>query len=60
MKTNDHQLLGNIKEKALYVGKKTIMDLLAKAFHNSSIKQLTEALIDIMKEDETLCATFLE
>ena len=42
------------------IGKKTIMDLLAKCFYNTSIRYLVEALIDIMKKDEELCGTFLQ
>jgi hypothetical protein len=49
-----------MKEKALMVGKKTVMDLLAKAFHNGQIRQLCETLIAIMKQDDSLCRTFLE
>ena len=58
--TTDPALLHSIKEKALQVGKKTIMDLLAKCFHNASIKQMVEVLIDIIKQDESLCVTFIE
>ena len=36
------------------------MDLLAKCFHNACIKQMVEVLIDIIKQDESLCVTFME
>jgi hypothetical protein len=45
----DSGLLHSVKDKALIVGKKTIMDLLAKSFHNVEIKGLVEVLIEIMK-----------
>ena len=34
----DSQLKQSLKEKALAVGKKTVMDLLCKCFHNGQIK----------------------
>ena len=41
------------------MGKKTVMDLLCKCFHNGQIKQLSETLIEIMKQDDSLCRAFL-
>lgn len=52
-------LLSEVKSKALIVGKKVIMDLLARCYHNACIKQMVEALIDVMKQDEELPAVFL-
>ena len=56
----DAPLLSKVKSLTLQVGKKAILDLLAKSYHNSSIKQMIEVLIEIMKQYETLCYTFLE
>jgi len=56
----DSGLLNSVKDKALIVGKKTIMDLLAKSFHNVEIKGLVEVLIDIMRQDPSICLTFLQ
>lgn len=56
----DPALICQVKQRAMQVGKKTVMDLLAKCFHNAAIKQLTEVLTEIMKQDEALCATFLD
>lgn len=56
---NQGDLLESVKNKALLIGKKTIMDLLSKCFYNTSIKYLVEALTDIMKKDENLCFAFL-
>lgn len=39
----------SVKVKSLSVGRKAIMDLLAKAYHNAAIKQHAEVLIEIMK-----------
>lgn len=36
------------------------MELLAKCFHNASIKQLVEVLIELIKQDERLAGVFLE
>ena len=58
--SSDSALIQSIKKNAVDIGKKTILDLLAKSFHNASIKQLCEALNDIFKEDESLCGTFLQ
>jgi hypothetical protein len=55
-KHQDTSDLKQAKEHMLSVGKKTILDLLAKSFHNNSIKQLVEALIDVMNRDDSLCA----
>ena len=44
----------------LIVAKKTILDLLAKSFHNNSIKQLVEALVDVLNRDDKLCVTFMQ
>jgi hypothetical protein len=35
------------------------MELLAKCFHNSAIKPLCDVIVELMKEDEGLCETFL-
>lgn len=43
----------------LLIAKKTILDLLAKSFHNNSIKQLVEALVDVLNRDDKLCVTFM-
>jgi hypothetical protein len=45
----------NVKQLSLQVGKKAILDILAKCYHNSSMKQLMEVLADLMKKDESLC-----
>jgi Ubiquitin carboxyl-terminal hydrolase len=45
----DTELMAQVKGKALQVGKRTIMDLLAKCYHNAAIKQMVEVVIDIMK-----------
>ncbi len=55
----DASLKQSLKEKALSVGKKTVMDLLSKCFHNGQIKPLCETIIEIMKQDDTLCKAFL-
>ncbi len=55
----DSHLKQSLKEKALAVGKKTVMDLLCKCFHNGQIKQLCDTLIEIMKQDDSLCRAFL-
>ena len=44
----------------LVIAKKTIFDLLAKSFHNNSIKQLVESLIDVLNRDDKLCVSFME
>ena len=44
----------------LTVAKKTILDLLAKSFHNNSIKQLVESLILILNKNDNLCIDFLD
>ena len=36
------------------------MDLLAKVMQNSQIKGFVEVLIEIMKQDESLCGAFLQ
>jgi hypothetical protein len=41
--------MANVKKQSIFVGKKTIMDLLAKSFHNASIKPMIEVFSDIMK-----------
>lgn len=56
----DPQIVQSIKKNAIQLGKKTILDLLAKSFHNACIKQLCEALNDIFKEDASLCGTFIQ
>jgi len=57
---NHGDLLDKVKTKSLSVGKKAILDLLAKCFYNTSIKYLVESLIDILKRDDKLCAEFME
>ena len=42
------------------VAKKTILELLAKCFYNSSIKQLVESLVDVLARDDNLCKLFIE
>lgn len=49
-----------VKEKSLLVGKKTVMELLAKCYSNSQIKPLCEVMIEIMKQDVSLCRFFLQ
>ena len=49
-----------VKEKSLLVGKKTVMELLAKCYSNSQIKPLCEVMMDIMKQDVSLCHSFLD
>ena len=44
----------------LTVAKKTILELLAKCFYNSSIKSLVESLVDVLSRDDHLCYQFLE
>ena len=43
----------------IYVGKKSILEILAKCFYNQTIKNLVEILIDIMKINDDLCFTFM-
>ena len=43
----------------IYVGKKSILEILAKCFYNQTIKNLVEILIDIMKVNDELCFTFM-
>ena len=59
-KHQDTAELRQAKEGMLHVAKKTILDLLAKSFHNNSIKQLVEALIEVFNRDPSLCHKFLE
>ena len=48
-----------MKDKSIQLGKKTVMDLLAKCFHNSAIKPLCEILLELIREDVSLGETFL-
>lgn len=48
------------KRNMLTVSKKTILDLLAKCYQNTSIKHLVEALTELMTRDATLASMFLE
>jgi hypothetical protein len=57
---NQGELLESAKKNAITVGKKTILELLAKSFYNTSIKSLVEALIDVLNRDEALCQLFME
>lgn len=43
--------MANIKKNALQVGKKSILEILAKCFHNQTLKDLVASLIDIFKRD---------
>jgi hypothetical protein len=52
-------IMDNVKTLSLQVGKKAILDILAKCYHNSSLKQMIEVLSDLMKKDETLSHAFL-
>jgi len=58
-----HKGTGDLKQaksSMLSVAKKTILDLLAKSFHNNSIKQLVESLIEVLNRDDELCIAFLD
>lgn len=50
----------DVKLNALIVAKKTILDLLAKCYQNSSIRQMIESLKEMMNQDEGLCFAFLD
>jgi len=52
--------LDSAKRNMLAVSKKTILDLLAKCYQNTSIKQLVEALTELMNRDPSLCELFLD
>lgn len=51
--------MDNVKQNALAVGKKTILEILSKCFYNQSIKELVASLIDIFKRDPSICAEFM-
>jgi len=42
------------------VAKKTILELLAKCYHNTSIKSLVDSLIEILDRDDKLCVEFMD
>jgi hypothetical protein len=52
--------LDQAKLNALNVAKKTVMDLLAKCYQNTSIKEMVGSLIELMNLDENLCVKFME
>lgn len=52
--------LEDAKKNVLSVTKKTILDLMAKCFHNTSIKYLVESLIELMNKDDNLCVQFMQ
>jgi hypothetical protein len=52
--------LEDAKRNALAAAKKTILDLLAKCYQNTSIKFLVESLIELLNTDEELCVEFLD
>lgn len=52
--------LASAKKNMLAVSKKTILDLLAKCYQNTSIKQLVESLTELMNRDPSLCELFLD
>jgi hypothetical protein len=56
---SQQQLMGAVNQKAVYVGKKAILEILSKCFYNQTIRNLVEVLIDIMKTDEDLCFAFM-
>jgi len=49
-----------VYENAIFVGKKSILEILSKCFYNQTIKSLVEILIEIMKTNEDLCFTFMQ
>jgi hypothetical protein len=52
---NHGELLSSAKSSMVTVAKKTILELLAKCFYNSSIKQLVESLVEVLSRDDQLC-----
>ena len=44
----------------LYIGKKSILEILAKCFYNQQIKSLVEILMEIMKINDDLCFEFMK
>ena len=46
------EFLKNIQKNVIEVGRKTILELLAKCYYNSSIKSLVEVLIQVMDADD--------
>lgn len=47
--SSNPRLLAEVKSKAVLVGRKTMMELLAKCTNNNQLKPLVETMIDIMK-----------
>ena len=56
----DGELMQDVKKKVLKVGKRAILDLLAKCFYNTPIKFMVETLCEIMERDPRLCREFME
>lgn len=50
----------SVKKQALSVGKKAILEIMAKCFYNQSIKTLSDSLIEILKKDDELCQEFMQ
>jgi len=50
----------SVKKQALSVGRKAILEIMAKCFYNQSIKSLSDSLIEIFKKDDELCQEFMQ
>jgi ubiquitin carboxyl-terminal hydrolase 9/24 len=56
----DSEIVDNITENAIGIGKKTVMEILSRFFYNQGIGEMTDVLIKILKSKAHLARKFME
>jgi len=54
------ELVKNCTLNVMKIGKKAILEIVAKCFHNRSITAMMLSFVDLFKQDESLCEMFLK
>ena len=54
------ELLENASKQAVHVGSKLVLDVLAKAFYNSQMTDITDVLISLYAESDVAVMSFLD
>lgn len=54
------QLLENASKQAVFVGSKLVLEVLAKAFQNMQMGEITDVLISLYAESDAAVMSFME
>lgn len=54
------ELLENASKQAVHVGSKLVLDVLAKAFYNSQMTDITDVLISLYAESDAAVLSFMD